>query len=108
MRLLSVMRHLSLTRAKGLEELTNRESGTYEIREFCQRRDLKIRQSWQAFRALAITVAPDDAHTAQRGSMCVPGIGRLKSNFASFNSLMIDGVLVDLWMRLVHTDGFNG
>src|SRR6516162_117119 len=71
-------------------------------RQFCERRDLAIRLSRQALRALAVAVAPHDPHAEGRSGIGVPRIGRLERDRAGWYREAMDDELIDTGVRLVN------
>ncbi len=51
-----------------------------QVRQFGQRADLAVGGAGQALAALAVAVAPDDAHAERRGGVGVPGVGGLEAD----------------------------
>src|SRR6516162_2328517 len=73
----------------------------HNCRQLRERGDLAIRFSRQPLRPLAIAVAPHHAHAEGRGSMSVPGIGRLERDRVGRDRQPVDGELIDLGVRFV-------
>src|SRR6516225_9335390 len=80
---------------------------TDQRRQFCERLDLAIRLSRQALRALAVAVAPHDAHAEGRSGISVPRIGGLERDRAGRYREAIDSELIDTGVRLVNAHRFH-